>query len=63
MPALSPADCDRVRLQLDAINAAAALSPEGKQLVEQRVVAYRQHPGAAVAWAVAEEEIRKPIGL
>jgi hypothetical protein len=62
LPTLTPADREKVRSQLDAIDSAAPLSPEEKRLVDQRVAAYRQNPGAAVSWAVAEEEIRKQIG-
>jgi hypothetical protein len=63
LPTLTPADREKVRSQLDAIDAAAPLSPEEKRLVDQRVAAYRQNPGAAVTWAVAEGEIRKELGL
>ncbi len=63
LPALSVADRERVRLELDAIDEAAPLSPAEKQMVEQRVAAYRQNPDATVTWAVAEESIRKQIGL
>ena len=63
LPALTPADREKVRSQLDAIDSAAPLSPEEKQLVDERVATYRQNPGAAVAWVVAEEQIRKQVGL
>jgi len=63
LPTLTPADRDKVRSQLDAIDSAAPLSPEEKRLVDQRVAAYRQNPSAAVSWAVAEDEIRKQVGL
>lgn len=63
LPTLTPADRDRVRSQLDAIDSAAPLSSDEKRLVDQRVAAYRQNPGAVVSWAVAEEEVRKQIGL
>jgi hypothetical protein len=63
LPTLTPADREKVRAQLDAIDAAAPLSPEEKRLIDRRVAAYRQNPDAAVSWAVAEEEIRRKIGL
>ena len=63
LPALTPADREKVRSQLDAIDSAAPLSPEEKQLVDERVATYRQNPGAAVSWVVAEEQIRKQVGL
>jgi Putative addiction module component len=63
LPTLTPADREKVRSQLDAIDAAAPLSPEEKRLIEERVAAYRQNPEASVSWAVAEEAIRKQIGL
>jgi hypothetical protein len=63
LPTLTPADREKVRSELDAIDAAAPLSPEEKQLIAERVAAYRQNPGAGVSWAVAEGEIRKQIGL
>ena len=63
LPTLTPADREKVRSQLDAIDSAAPLSAEEKKLVDQRVAAYRQNSGAAVSWAVAEEKIRKQTGL
>jgi hypothetical protein len=63
LPTLTPADREKIRAQLDAIDSAAPLSAEEKQLVDQRVSAYRHNPGATVSWAVAEEEIRKRVGL
>jgi hypothetical protein len=63
LPALTPEDRDKVRSQLDAIDSAAPVSPEEKRLIDQRVAAYRQNSGAALSWAVAEEEIRKQVGL
>ena len=63
LPALTPADREKVRAQLDAIDSATPLSPEEKRLVDRRVAAYREAPDAAVAWAVAEGEIRKKTGL
>lgn len=57
---LTPEDRERVRAQLDALDSAPTpLSAEEKRLVDQRVAAYRQNPGVAVPWAVAEAEIRK----
>lgn len=63
LPSLSPADREQIRVQLDALDAAAPLSVEEKRLVDQRVAAYRQNPAAAVSWAVAEAEIRQQNGL
>jgi len=63
LPRLTPEEREQVRLGLDAIDASAPLSPTEKQLVDQRVAAYRQNPGAGVSWAVAEAEIRKQLGL
>ena len=63
LPRLTPADREMVRARLDDIDAAAPLSPAEKRLIDERVAAYRQNPGAAVSWAVAEGEIRKEIGL
>lgn len=63
LPTLTSADRDKVRSQLDAIDSAAPLTPDEKRLIDQRVAAYRQDPGAAVSWAVAEDEIRKQAGL
>ncbi len=63
LPALTPVDREKVRSRLDAIDAAAPVSSEEKRLIDQRVAAYRQNPGGSVSWAVAEEQIRKQIGL
>jgi hypothetical protein len=63
LPTLTPADREKIRAQLDAIDSAAPLSAEEKQLVDERVSACRQNPGAPVSWAVAEEDIRKRVGL
>lgn len=63
LPRLTPAEREVVRSRLDDIDAAAPLSPEEKQLITERVAAYRQNPGAGVSWAVAEEDIRKQLGL
>ena len=63
LPRLTPEEREAVRLRLDEIDAAAPLSPEEKRLVEERVAAYRQNPGAGVSWAVAEAEIRQRHGL
>ena len=63
LPALSPEERDTVRSRLDDIDASAPLSPEEKRVIDERVASYRQNPGAAVSWAVAEDEIRKQLGL
>ena len=63
LPRLTPADREMVRARLDDIDAAAPLSPEEKRIVDERVAAYRQNPGAGVFWTVAEAEIRQQIGL
>lgn len=63
LPRLTPAERDAVRARLDDIDAAAPLTPEEKRLIDERVAAYRQNPGASVAWAVAEADIRKQLGL
>lgn len=42
---------------------ALRLSPEEKRLIDERVAAYRQNPGAGVSWAVAEADIRKQLGM
>lgn len=60
---LTPAEREMVRLRLDDLDSAAPLSPEEKQLVEERVAAYRQNPDSVVSWAVAEDAIRKQHGL
>jgi hypothetical protein len=63
LPTLTSADREKIRSQLDAIDSAAPLSTEEKRLVEERVAAYRRNPGASVSWAVAEEEVRKQVGM
>jgi hypothetical protein len=60
---LTPAEREAVRSRLDDIDAAAPLSAEEKRLIDERVAAYRQNPGAGVSWAVAEADIRKQLGL
>lgn len=63
LPRLTPAEREAVRTRLDDIDAAAPLTPEEKHLIGERVAAYRQNPGAGVAWAVAEADMRKQLGL
>ncbi|MDI1336346.1 MAG: addiction module protein [Lacunisphaera sp.] len=63
LPRLTPAERDAVRSRLDDLDASAPLTAEEKRLVEERVAAYRQNPGAAVSWSVAEAEIRKELRL
>ena len=63
LPRLTPEERDLVRHRLDDIDSAAPLTPAEKQIITQRVAAYRQNPGAGVSWAVAEAEIRKQLGL
>jgi hypothetical protein len=63
LPTLTPADREKIRSQLDAIDSAAPVTAEEKRLIDERVAAYRQNPGATVSWAVAEDEIRKKTGL
>lgn len=63
LPRLTAAERDAVRARLDDIDASAPLSAEEKRLVDQRVAAYRQDPGASVSWKVAEGEIRQRLGL
>lgn len=60
---LTPGERESIRSRLDAIDAAAPLSPEEQRLIDERVAAYRQNPGDGVPWAVAEAEIRKQLGL
>ena len=60
---LTPAEREVVRSRLDAIDAAAPVSAEEKRLIDERVAAYRQNPGASVSWVVAESDIRKQLGL
>jgi len=54
---------DAVRSRLDDIDAAAPLTDQEKQVVAERVSAYRQNPEAIESWAVAEADIRKQHGL
>lgn len=63
LPRLTPVEREAVRARLDDIDAAAPLTPDEKRLIDERVAAYRQNPGASVAWAVAEADIRKQLGL
>ena len=63
LPRLTPAERELVRSRLDDIDAAAPLSPEEKRIIDERVAAYRQNPGASIPWAVAEADIRKQLGL
>jgi hypothetical protein len=63
LPRLTPAEREEVRARLDDIDAASPLTSEEKQLISERVAAYRQNPGAGVTWAVAEADIRKQLGL
>jgi hypothetical protein len=63
LPRLTPADREIVRARLDDIDASAPLTAEEKRLVAERLDAYRQNPGAAVSWAVAEADIRRQLGL
>jgi putative addiction module component (TIGR02574 family) len=63
LPALTAADREMIRSQLDAIDSASPLSAEEQQLIQARVTAYRQNPGSAVSWSVAESEIRQQLGL
>jgi hypothetical protein len=63
LPRLTPAEREAVRTRLDDIDAAAPLTPAEKRLIAERVAAYRQNPGAAVSWAVAEADIRKQLGM
>ncbi len=63
LPRLTPEEREAVRSRLDDIDSAAPLSAEEKRIIEERVAAYRQNPGAGVSWAVAEADIRKQLGL
>ena len=63
LPALTSVDREKIRSQLDAIDSAAPVSITKKRLIDERIAAYRQDPESSVSWAVAEEEIRKQIGL
>lgn len=60
---LTPAERETSRARLDALDANAPLTLEEKQLVNDRLAAYRQKPGASVIWSVAEADIRKQLGL
>ena len=62
LPRLSPTEREMIRSRLDDLEAAAPLSPAEKQLVDERVAAYRANPKAGVSWAVAEAEIRQKLG-
>ena len=63
LPRLTPEERDLIRHRLDAIDSSAPLTPAEKQIITQRVSAYRQNPDAVVSWAIAEAEIRKQLGL
>ncbi|MBS0633028.1 MAG: addiction module protein [Verrucomicrobia bacterium] len=63
LPQLTAVERDAIRAQLDALESALPVSAEEKRLIDARVAAYRQNPGATVSWAVAEDEIRKQAGL
>ena len=63
LPRLTAEERDEIRSRLDEIDTAAPLSADEKRLVDERVAAYRQNPGATVIWAVAEAEIRKDLRL
>jgi hypothetical protein len=60
---LSPAQRELVRSRLDALDEVEPLSPEERRLVEDRLAAYRQRPDDVEAWAVAEADIRRQLGL
>lgn len=60
---LTPAERETVRYRLDDLDAAVLLTPEEQKLIAERVVAYRQNPGAGVSWAVSEGQIRLRLGL
>jgi hypothetical protein len=63
LPHLSPEDREAVRARLDDLEVAGPLTAEEKRLIIGRVAAYRLNPGAGVAWAVAEADIWKQLGL
>ena len=63
LPRLTPADRELVRSRLDDLETTAPLSPEEKQIVDERVAAYRAKPNATISWTVAEADIRKELGL
>lgn len=60
---LTAGEREQVRAKLDEIDSAAPLSPEEKQLIDERVAAYRQRPDAVRSWSVAEKEIRDELDL
>jgi hypothetical protein len=60
---LTPKEREAIRARLDAIDEAAPLTAEEMRLVDERVAAYRKDPAAAKTWAVAEDEIRKQLGM
>ena len=62
LPALTAANREKFRSQLDAIDSVSPLSAEEQHLIQARVTAYRQNPGATVSWSVAESEIRQRVG-
>ena len=62
LPALTAANREMVRSHLDAIDSASPLSAEEQHLIQARVTAYCQNPGATVSWSVAESEIRQRVG-
>ena len=62
LPALTAANREKFRSHLDAIDSASPLSAEEQHLIQARVTAYRQNPGATVSWSVAESEIRQRVG-
>lgn len=63
LPRLTTAEREAVRARLDDIDSTAPLTPEEKLLVDERVASYRQNPNSGVSWAVAEDKIRKQLGL
>lgn len=62
LPALTAANREKFRSQLDAIDSVSPLSAEEQHLIQARVTTYRQNPGATVSWSVAESEIRQRVG-
>ena len=63
LPRLTSAEREEVRARLDEIDSITPPSPEEKQLIAERVAAYRQNPAAGTSWRVAETEIRQQLGL
>ena len=63
LPRLTTVEREAVRARLDDIDSATPLTPEEERLIDNRVAAYRQNPNAGVSWAVAEDKIRKQLGL